>query len=105
MYPDVSINRCRVIEVEDKIAIAQLNISSLAWISKLGGLPRLAFILTEVLNYEGFHVVDREKPLTSGVDGKASKITGYPAPAKFLSNNSSCAAATKAIQYNIIFIG
>src|SRR5207302_1421357 len=82
MYPAIAINRACMVELQDKIAITQLEISSLRWISKLGGLPRLPLVLTQVLHNKRSYVVDREQPLARSVYGKASQITGNPTPIK-----------------------
>ena len=70
MYPAIAINRGCMVELQDEIAVTQLEIRSLCRVSKLGGLPGLPLVLAQVLHNERLHVVDREEPLAGSMNSE-----------------------------------
>src|SRR5258708_5660082 len=105
MNPGITVNGRRVIKLENEIAIAHLRTGALRWISKLGSLPGLPLVFAQVLHNKGLHTLNREQPLSRGVNSEAPQVAGNPASAKFLSHGNRRATATKAIKHQVAFVG
>jgi hypothetical protein len=65
---------------------------------KLGHLPRLPFILSEILNDERLYTRDSEQSLARSVNGKPAEVAGNPAAIELLSHGRSRSAPAKTIQ-------
>src|SRR6266700_3526638 len=104
MNPGITIYGRGVIELQDEGAIAQLHTGALRRVGELGSLPGLSLVLAQILHNKRPHVVNREQPFASGMDGEAPQVAGNPPSSQFLGHCGCCATPAKAVENKITWI-
>jgi hypothetical protein len=103
MKPLMTPERCRTIQIQNKLSVCDFSKSLLFQCInfpalKLGDLPRLPFIFAEVLDGKRAYTLHRQKTLARRVNCKSTQVACNPAALQLLSGYSGCPTASKAIE-------